>query len=262
MPTPVQHLVVADTLLVDSNLPTAARALLTTQRAAFLFGNTAPDVQTVSGQLREATHFFNVPLDSDQPAHETMFRIHPQLSRSDRLSAAQAAFLAGYIAHLLLDVIWVRDIFIPIFGPDAGWSDFRDRLFLHNVLRAWCDRRDQAQLVSGAGGVLATVNPDHWLPFTEDEHLRRWRDVLVEQLAPGATIRTVEVFARRGQVPPEEFERILDSDDRMGDLIFSHIPRAVIDDFYARGLAQSCEIIAKYLEPLVRNRVSDPPKVE
>ena len=249
MPTPVQHLVVADALLVDPNLPAAARALLTAQRGAFLFGNTAPDVQTVSDQPREATHFFNVPLDSNRPAHDVMFDAHPDLARPDRLPPAHAAFLAGYIAHLLLDRMWVRDIFTPVFGPDAGWSGFRDRLFLHNVLRAWCDRHDQARLASGAGGLLAMVDPDHWLPFTTDEHLRRWRDGLVEQFAPGATIRTVEVFARRGQVPPEKFERILDSDDQMDGLIFSRIPRAAVEAFYARGLAQSRELITGYLEP-------------
>ncbi len=248
MPTPIQHLVIADSLLADSRLPATARAFLAAQHSAFLFGNTAPDAQTVSGQTREATHFFSVPPDSDRPAHEVMFALHPQLSRPGRLPGAQAAFLAGYIAHLLLDLMWVRDIFLPVFGPDAGWSHFHERLFLHNVLRAWCDRRDQAQLPPTAGLLLTTVNPDHWLPFTEDDHLRRWRDVLIEQLAPGATIRTVEVFAQRGQVSPEAFERILDSDERMDDLIFRHVPRAAIDAFYARSLAQARDIIVGYLE--------------
>jgi hypothetical protein len=253
MPTPVQHLVVAEALLADDRLPTATRDLLVSQRSAFLLGNTAPDVQTVSGQPREATHFFNVPLDSDRPAHEAMFGAYPQLSRPECLAPAQAAFLAGYIGHLLLDVMWVRDIFSPVFGPDAGWSHFRDRLFLHNVLRAWCDRRDQAQLPADMQTRLAGASPDRWLPFTGDEHLRRWRDVLVEQFAPGATIRTVAVFAQRGRVDPESFERILSSDDQMDALIFNRISRAAIADFYTHGLARSCELIARYLLPAQAN---------
>ncbi len=251
MPTPVQHLVVADAILADARLPARTRAWLVLQRPAFRFGNTAPDVQTVSGQPREATHFFMIPPDSSRPAHQVMFEAHPHLGHPDRLPPAQAAFLAGYIAHLVLDVMWVHDIFIPVFGPDAGWSTFRDRLFLHNVLRAWCDRRDQARLAPGTGESLAAAAPDHWLPFTGDEHLRRWRDVLVEQLAPGAAIRTVQVFAERGEVSPEAFERVLDFEAQMDALVFSHIPRAAIDDFYARGLAQSCQVIARYLEPSV-----------
>ena len=191
MPTPVQHLVIAEALLADRRLPDPAHALLDAQRAAFLFGNTAPDVQTVSGQPREATHFFHVPLRSGRPAHALLFEAHPNLARPERLLPSHSAFLAGYIAHLLLDVTWLRSVFTPVFGPDAGWGHFRDRLFLHNVLRAWCDRRDQTRLAPGAGESLAGVTPDHWLPFTGDEQLRRWRDVLVEQFTPGATIRTV-----------------------------------------------------------------------
>lgn len=247
MPTPVQHLVVANAILTDPRLSDRARAVLTGQRSAFLLGNTAPDVQTVSGQPREATHFFNVPLDTDRPAHEVMFDAHPQLSRLDQMTATHAAFMAGYVTHLLLDVSWVRDIFTPIFGPHAGWGHFRDRLFLHNVLRAWCDRHDQTRIAADAGRLLASAVPDRWLPFTADLYLCRWRDELVDQFAPGATIKTVEVFAERGRVPPEAFERILGSPDQMGRLIFSHVSRDAIDDFYTRGLDHSCALISNYL---------------
>ncbi|HEY4689351.1 MAG TPA: zinc dependent phospholipase C family protein [Anaerolineae bacterium] len=252
MPTPVQHLVLADVILSHPSLPADVRPHLRAERAAFLFGNTAPDVQVVSGQSREATHFYTVPLTSDRPAHEALFAAHPDLARPDRLSPAHAAFLAGYISHLLLDVIWVRDIFQPVFGLDAGWSSFHDRLFLHNVLRAWCDRNDQARLAPETGDVLSQAAPNRWLPFTGDEHLCAWRDFLVEQLAPGAAIRTVEVFAQRSQIDPGTFERVLASEAEMENRIFSHIPRSAIDDLYVRGLAQSCQIIAWYFGPSLR----------
>src|SRR3970040_835933 len=73
MPTPVQHLVIADAILANKNLPDRTRGFLSARRAEFLFGNVAPDVQTVSGQPRAATHFFSVPLDSGRPAHQVMF---------------------------------------------------------------------------------------------------------------------------------------------------------------------------------------------
>ena len=248
MPTPVQHLIVADAILSHPRLPHSLRDFLSLHRGAFLFGNTAPDVQTVSGQTREATHFFAVPLQSGSLAHEAMFRAHPGLSRPDRLPPAQAAFLAGYVSHLLLDVFWVRDVFVPVFGPDVGWGSFRERLFLHNVLRAWCDRHDQAQLEGTTGPALAAVRPDHWLPFTEDKHLGRWRDVLVEQFEPGAVIRTVEVFAERGKVSPQDFETILNSDDHMSERVFNRVSRASIEDFYVRGIAQTLQLIVAYFD--------------
>jgi len=247
MPTPVQHLVIADAILASKSLPGRTRAFLTARRAEFLFGNVAPDVQTVSGQPRAATHFFNVPLDSSRPAHQVMFESHTHLSEAHRLPPTQAAFLAGYIVHLLLDVMWVRDIFQPIFGPDAGWSTFQDRLFLHNVLRAWCDRRDQTGLAGNTGAFLATVAPDRWLPFVGDGYLRQWRDALVAQLAPGGAIRTVQIFAERGRNDPLAFERVLESEDELNTRIFSHAPRRVVDDFYSQGLLESCMLLEDYL---------------
>ncbi|MFQ5410084.1 MAG: hypothetical protein ACE5FI_16875, partial [Anaerolineales bacterium] len=76
MPTPFYHLALAEALLADDKLPTDTRQLLAAQRPAFLFGHTAPDVQTVSGQLREATHFFSIPLHDPTPAHTARFAQH------------------------------------------------------------------------------------------------------------------------------------------------------------------------------------------
>jgi hypothetical protein len=143
MPTPIQHLALAEKLLSDSTLSASIRDRLIDQRAAFLFGNTAPDVQTVSGQLREATHFFAIPLKTDRAAHLEMFEHHPALASARSISPAHAAFIAGYICHLALDVLWVRDIYQPHFGPQAKWATPHERSVYHNILRAWCDQNDQ-----------------------------------------------------------------------------------------------------------------------
>src|SRR5512147_2420190 len=52
VPTPIQHIILAEQLLSDATLPAPLRDELRAQRGAFLFGNTAPDVQVVSNQLR------------------------------------------------------------------------------------------------------------------------------------------------------------------------------------------------------------------
>ena len=40
---------------------------------------------------------------------------------------------------------------------------------------------------------------------------------------------------------------MLESEERLSDLIFSHLPRPAIDEFYERGLADSATIVAEYL---------------
>ena len=246
MPTPVQHIAIADQLLDGAALPNSIRDRLLEQRGAFLLGNTAPDVQTVSGQLREATHFFVIPWAKMPLPHKAMFELYPALATTRSLPAAQAAFLAGYICHLWIDVLWVRDIYLPDFGPHAHWDTMRQRLLYHNILRTWCDQNDQRRLNGDVGPSLAAAQPDNWLPFTADRYLAQWRAVLVEQFQPGASVRTVEVFAMRGGVAPEEFQRVLDSPQDMEYHIFAHASREKIETFYQNGHDQMAELIVDY----------------
>jgi hypothetical protein len=76
-----------------------------------MLGHTAPDVKTVSGQKREESHFYTIPRTSDRPAYQVLFDAYPELALADALSPSQASFIAGYIAHLLLDELWLDDVF-------------------------------------------------------------------------------------------------------------------------------------------------------
>ncbi len=247
MPTPVQHLVLAQRLLNDESLPNAIRDRLRAQHGAFLFGNTAPDVQTVSGQLREATHFFVIPWARVPAPHRAMFELYPHLGIPQNLPADQSAFIAGYICHLWLDVLWIRDVYFDNFGPNAHWgANLRERHVYHNILRAWCDRHDQQQLNGTIGPALSLARPREWLPFTADRYLIQWRDNLAGQFRPGASIRTVEVFAERGGVPPEKFHQVLDSPAEMEQHIFAHASREKIERFYRDGYEQMAQLLVGY----------------
>jgi hypothetical protein len=68
MPTPFTHLATVSEILARPELVPAVKTSLLADLPAFLLGNTAPDVQTISGQAREATHFFAVPLGGGAPA--------------------------------------------------------------------------------------------------------------------------------------------------------------------------------------------------
>ncbi len=248
MPTPIQHLVLAQRLLEEPSLPATVRERLRAQRGAFLFGNTAPDVQTVSGQLREATHFFVIPWTRVPKPHLAMFELYPYLGFPHKRPADQAAFIAGYISHLWLDVLWIRDIYLDNFGPNARWASLRERHVYHNILRAWCDQHDQAQLPETIDVDLGRARPSEWLPFTADRYLAQWRDGLIAQLQPGASIRTVEVFAERGGVPPEKFHEVLNSPEEMEQHIFAHASSEKIEKFYRDGYEQMAELIVQYFQ--------------
>ncbi len=249
MPTPINHLVMAREVLERGTLAAPARWLLLAQYGPFLLGHTAPDVQTVSGQRREETHFYTLPPRNDVPAARILLDTYPALARAERLEPAHAAFMSGYLAHLLADELWWREVFHPFFGPDAGWSTWEERLFLHNVLRTWLDEEDQARLDGHEAAALATAEPRGWLPFIRDEDLRAWRDNLVEQLQPGHRIRTAEVFAERMGVSAEMVEMTAHSPERMA-WIFRHVPPERLRSYRDMVLHRSVQLINEYLREI------------
>lgn len=242
------HLAVADAMLADGRLPAALSGALRQQLPAFRLGHTAPDAQTVSGQPREATHFFTVPMTDRRPAHEVLFARCPELARPARLEPARAAFLTGYVCHLALDQMWIGRIFEPIFGESAPWGSFRERLYLHNILRSYLDQEDLPRLQQGVSESLAQARPEGWLPFVEDRALADWRDLLAEQLRPGAAARTLEIFARRMDRDPLDLAALLASPEELDRLVFAHLARSDLAAFRADGLARSLEITAEYWE--------------
>lgn len=251
MPTPFYHLALAEGTLRDPRLPEAARQLLASEYPAFILGNTAPDVQTLTGQTREATHFFEVPLRNTNPPHEAMFAAWPELAHPPGQSPDRLAFLAGYVCHLLLDQLWIRRLFQPTFGPDAAWGNFPERLYLHNVLRVHLDRQLLPKLSGGIAGKLRAAEPHGWLPFVADEHLRAWRDFLADQLEPGAESLTVSVFAARMGREPAEFDNLLASPVEMDRRVFSRLSREQLAQFGAEGLAGGLRLLTDYLlEPV------------
>lgn len=245
MPTPFYHLRIAEDLLEHKEIHPQARQTLAQNACLFLFGNTAPDVQTISGASREDTHFFSLPIQTGiRPPWELILSEHPALGRA--VTACQAAFIAGYLCHLQADWLWVRDIFAPVFGPTSPWATFRERLYLHNVLRAYLDQQVLETLPPGLDLCLAGLLPDSWLPFVDDRHLFIWRDWLADQLQPGAASQTVEVFAGRHGLSPEKFYGLLRSEAAMEDMIFRRISRDQLELYRQNLLAENAVLLNQY----------------
>jgi len=252
VPTPFYHLSVAEELIASGRLPARIKSLLAVERSAFLFGNTAPDVQVFSLQTRQDTHFYDLPLRANaRPSWEQFLTVHASLRQVNGVPSTQVAFLAGYLCHLQADWLWSKDIFAPVFGLHSPWGSFPQRLYLHNVLRAYLDRQILPGLTNGTCASLAHAAPASWLPFVRDEHLRQWRDFLVSQLRPESPVQTVEVFAARQGVPPDEFYRLLDSEDAMEREVFARVPRHAMDQYRKQLLEENIILLEMYLRSIV-----------
>ena len=239
---------VAEELRRHPALVEEVRVLLDVQRGAFLLGNIAPDVHMTSGQSRQSTHFFALPLhrDSSHP-WDLMLTRNPSLMPRIHLSQEQIAFIVGYLCHLQADWLWVLDIFLPIFGSQCGWDTFKHRLYLHDVLRAYLDKQILSGLSPDIPRILGEVEPHKWVPFIEDLHLVEWRDYLSDQLAPGAIALTVEVFAIRHRIPPDQYHHLIRSERLMDNEIFIHLPRRRLQEYREKLLEMNLCLLNDYM---------------
>lgn len=243
MPTPFNHLVIARDM--RGLLPADIAAAVHAEAPAWLFGQIAPDVQTVSHQTRVATHFFPVPLGDAPRAHRSLFAAHPELADPLRLAPARAVFMAGYLAHLEFDQHWISGIFEPVFGPHAIWATPAERIYVHNALRAWWDAQDFENLSRDVGEALAAAAPDHWLQFVRDEHLALWRDFVADQLRH-RQMRTAEVFAERMQVAVADFAALVGSPEQMAARVFPHCSPERLRQYREGAMAAAVDLVTHY----------------
>jgi hypothetical protein len=102
------------------------------------------------------------------------------------------------------------------------------------------------QVRDGVAQLLRHATPNGWLPFVSDAHLAHWRDLVADQLTPGAEIRTVEIFANRARIPDSEFLALLEP-KTMQDRIFSHVTLEELDRFHSRAVVSSLRLTVRYL---------------
>ena len=105
-------------------------------------------------------------------------------------------------------------------------------------------------LPKDTGEHLHGVEPHAWLPFITDENLRTWRDFIAEQLPPGGNSRTVEVFAQRLGMSNDEFADLLNSEERLEELVFSNLPRQVLVEYQEKLVTENIHLLETYLKTL------------
>ena len=250
MPTPFMHLQIAERLLDHPELLPAVRDRLVANWPAFYLGSVAADVQTITNASRSSTHFYKIPPSTDVVAFDQMLVSFPELAVAAVLTPAHAVMVAAYRAHLLADIRWFWDMTNPFFLEPIDWPvDHYQRFLVHNILLAYLDAEAVAALPAGAGGTLAAAEPAGWLPFVSDDALRRWRDMLADQLQPGVPVATVAIYASRMQIQADEFSARLANPEWMAKRVFKRVPLAALQASTRQVLDESVQLLNSYLLP-------------
>jgi len=218
-------------------------------------GSTAPDIHILMGWERERTHFFDLRQLEEQSAVAAMFRAHPGLARPAELSPSTVAFVCGYISHLVMDEIWINDVYRPFFGrssPMAGdtRADIMDRAVQYDLDRqARTDRRAMSRIVKELGHPA----PDLEVGFIDASALGRWRELMAESLNHSPDWERFRFFGGRalkavGVDTPAAFAEFVKTLPALVAEASDYLSRERLDAFLERSLNEGREAIKEYLD--------------
>jgi hypothetical protein len=189
------HLTVARDLAAELE-----SAVVDGERGSYYLGATTPDIRALTRGDREHTHFFKLDDFGNQDGVHRLFEMQPVLRDAGTVGAPTAAFLAGYISHLVLDEDYITQIYRPLFGersPLSGdaMADVMDKTLQWDIERADCE---DAVKVDEIRAVLAQTAVEVNVDFVAHEALVQWRDISVETIGSQPSVeRLVRFLGRR-----------------------------------------------------------------
>ena len=221
------HIAAAHRFLHDAQVSDAIKSHLedSVNLGAFLLGNVAPDARVSGGLDRAQTHFFEYAAKVDQRPEDALFAAHPEPKTAN---GQRRAFVAGYLAHLAMDVVWAEDLLYPYFYYQEDWGDRWIRFNMLHVLLCYLDARDYRQWGEHYPQALATARPHEWVSFLSDEDICIWRDVIAEQICSGCENQTLEVLGRRVKIGKEGLREILENPNRMQAELWDYVPQMAV----------------------------------
>lgn len=177
------------------------------ERGAYYLGATTPDIRVLTRWDRRRTHFFDLDDFDEQSGMHRLFEQEPSLRDAASLDAQTAAFMAGYISHLVMDEDYITRIYRPMFGERSSLatddlSDVMDKCLQWDIERADCEDVARVDEIREA---LAQTAVDVSVDFIGRDTLAEWRDVSLDVISQAPTLdRLVRFLGRR--MPAIKFE--------------------------------------------------------
>ena len=211
---------VAQRLLDDKAVPAPMRAFLRANLPAYVLGSIAADARVGNGAKRHVTHFYDYSEPIPEPPWRVMVRANPRLMSPN--DDAHRAFVAAYAAHLSVDEVWSLRMVRPHFAK-REWSRRRHRFFMLHIILTVMDERDRERITAWYADALCEADPQNWLDFIADDDLRKWQNIIFEQVKPGGESQTLKIFSERTATEPQNFRAILDSETALQQQLWQYI---------------------------------------
>lgn len=229
--------------------------LLRDEAGSLYLGATAPDIRIITRWERERTHFFDLACFDEQAGVQGLFEMYPRLARPSELGGATAAFVAGYITHLVMDETWINDVYRPYFGEKSALGGGLKANIMDRALQFSLDseKRGDTELMADILAQVARCELALEIDFIDGDTLRRWREVVIDVVnRPPDWERFRHAAGRHlGQAAAESPERLEEYMRSLPDLVeetLRYLTPERVNGFAEEALGRSLEAVKEYLE--------------
>lgn len=249
MPHLAFHMSVARDLADLMNSPA-----IDVDRGVYYLGSTGPDMHILSREDRISSHYFDLDCLAHQDSVDAFFQAHGELKSAGKLDGATAAFVAGYLTHLVIDELWITDIYRPHFGPESPLGGDARANVLDRILQYDMDlqRRTDRPAMEEIRGQLAATRLAMDTDFLDTAMLSRWRDVVVDMVSRPPTwerfARTASRFLSvAGVSSGDEVEEFMKTLPQLLEEARAHVGGEQIDAFLGKADALALRTLEEYL---------------
>lgn len=231
-------------------IPQIQEPLLENNLGEYLFGATAPDARYLTGIPREETHFFPLDRESHQGSVRRFFQAKPHLKEGGRLWPPQRAFIAGYLSHLVVDELWIQDIYRPYFGKDSPLLDSREAALWDRALQFELEQREHPGVTANLSALIGSASAAESLGLIEVGTLGRWRRLVAAALSADTPLERYRLFAQnfpKGRFDIHDIESFLEAFPSIREQVLRYVPTQAIAAFRENCVVRSAAVIRGYL---------------
>lgn len=249
MPPITLHMVLARQLSENLGVELLAR-----EAGAYVLGATAPDIRVLTRQDRRSTHFFDLGTMSHQDSVTTFLAEHGELADPGKLNSGTAAFVAGYISHLVFDEQYITEMYRKHFARHADIGGAIRANVMDRLLQFDLDREfgNDDEVTRDLCEALSCTVENIRVGFIETETLERWRQVTYDVAS-----RNMDWDRMRGMIANhlrragleegETMSSFLDSLPELLDETIAHVTSAEIEAYLERSTEAATRAVARYL---------------
>ena len=222
-------------------------------RGAYFFGATAPDIRVITRRDRRVTHFFELDRFEHQDSVRQMLAEHPELCDATALDERTRAFMAGYVTHLVLDEVYIETVYRRFFGAQSPLADDAIADVLDRALQYEMNRREleDGEALSAITSALQTCETSNAVSFIEDEHLARWRGVILDFASQGPTWdrfpRMMNIHLKRAGFDEAEIERVSQDGPALAQRSLEYVSEVRVQAFVDEATQRASAAVTTYL---------------